>query len=108
MALEVIQSGSPPEGRDLSQAIVELQNLSFNIVAGAAADTNITLTGYSAAGGDTVKSILRLVGAATTLTNITDLTAELQVGSTDSTIQIATTNTTADKLLVVWYNKGAL
>lgn len=108
MTLEVIQSGSPPEGRDLSQAIVELQNISFSVVAGAAADTNITLTGYSAAGGDTIKSILHFDISAGNVVNLLDKTSELQAGSTDSTFQLSTTATTGDVLLVVWFNKGAL
>jgi hypothetical protein len=57
MTMEEIQSGSPPEGRELSQAIVELQNLRFSVVNGAAADTNITLTGFTW-GTDTVVAVL--------------------------------------------------
>lgn len=115
MTLEVIESGSPPRGRDLSQAIVELQNLTFSVVAGAAADANIALTGLSYA-NDTIKSVLRFDVAVDTGTSatgnkvqsVTDLTAEVQAGSTDATFQLGTTDTSGDTLLVIWYNKGAL
>jgi hypothetical protein len=108
MALETIESGSPPQGRDLSQALVELQNLTFSVVSGAAADTNIALTGYTH-GTDTIKSVLRLIGAPTDITDISDLTSEVQAPSpTAEAFQLSTTATTGSKLLVIWFNKGAL
>lgn len=107
MTLESIQSGSPPEGRDLSQALVELQNLTITVVAGAAADTNITLPSFTY-GTDTIKSVLQVEITTGAVTTIVDLTAEVKAGSTATTFQLETTNTTGDVLLVVWFNKGAL
>lgn len=114
MTMEVIASGSPPEGRDLSQALVELQSLTVSVCAGAAADANIALTGFSY-GTDTIVSILYFakadVGDADGLTAISNLTSELQVpsgGAGTAFFQLSTTATTGGYLVVTWFNKGAL
>jgi hypothetical protein len=111
MTMEEIQSGSPPEGRELSQALVELQNLRFSVVNGAAADTNITLTGFTW-GTDTVAAVLYYPVSGGNVTSVSDLTAELQAptGSPapDAAFQIATTVTTGGKLVVVWFDKQTL
>lgn len=106
MALEDIQQGSPPQGRDLSQALKELQGLTVSLLAGAAADTDIAVTGFSW-DNDTVKSIIHFP-ASGDADSLTDVTAELQEGTVDGAIQLSTTATTGGKLLVIWFNKGAL
>lgn len=100
MALESIQSGSPPAGRELSQALVELQGLSIDLVAGAAADAAITVTGIGTE--DTILSVIH-----NTAGTLADLTAEATI-TDDDEIQLGTTDTTGDQLLVFWYDKGAL
>ncbi len=69
------------------------------VVAGGAAG-NITVTGIKTT--DTLAAVLRLVGAATTLTNITDLTSEFTITATSTINNTGGTATTADKLLVLW------
>ncbi len=69
------------------------------VVAGGAAG-NITVTGIKTT--DTLGAVLRLVGAATTMTNITDLTSEFTITATNTINNTAGTATTADKLLVLW------
>ncbi len=68
-------------------------------MAGGAAG-NITVTGIKTT--DTLGAVLRLVGAATTMTNITDLTSEFTITATNTINNTAGTATTADKLLVLW------
>jgi hypothetical protein len=104
---EVIQQHSPPQGRDLSQALVELQGLTFTVVAGAAADADIAITGFSYA-NDTILSVLHFNVTAGDIDTLTDKTSEVQAGSVDGAFQLSTTATTGDTLLVVWLNKGAL
>ncbi len=69
------------------------------VVAGGAAG-NITVTGIKTT--DTLAAVLRLVGAATTMTNITDLTSEFTITALNTINNTAGTATTADKLLVLW------
>jgi len=111
MTLETIQSGSPPQGRELSQALVELQGLTFTLTAGVAADTNVPITGFTY-GTDTIKSVLYFpiadVGDANAVTSVSDLTSEVKAGSVAASFQLETTATTGGVLLVIWFNKGAL
>ena len=104
-ALETINAGSPPEGFELTQVLKELQGLSISVVNGAAADTNIAVTGLGA--DDLVKSILYFPISGGNVTSVSDLTAELQA-QTAGNIQISTTVTTDGTLVIVWFNKGAL
>ena len=107
MTMETIESGSPPQGRDLSQALVELQNLTVSVVAGAAADTDIALTGFTY-GTDTIKSVLHFDISGGNVVNVLDKTSEVQAGSVAGAFQLGTTATTGDVLVVIWFNKGAL
>jgi len=106
MTLETIQSGSPPQGRELSQALVELQGLTFTLTAGAAADTNIPITGLTY-DTDTIIKVLHFDKSGP---DLNDVTSEVKAGSVAASFQLETTDTSAsgDKLLVVWFNKGAL
>lgn len=113
MALHPIVPGTDQAGKAATRILQELQGLKFSVVAGAAADTDIAVTGivYTAAAisagtADTIVAILRLDRDATAANiDLTDLTAEAQAGSAAGNIQIATTTTTGDKLLVIWYDK---
>jgi hypothetical protein len=73
--------------------------LKVKVLAGGAAG-NFTATGVKTT--DALISVLRLVGAATTLTNITDLTGEFSITATNTINNTSGTATTSDKLLVVW------
>jgi hypothetical protein len=71
----------------------------IEVIAGGSAG-NLTVSGIKTT--DTLVSVLRLVGAATTMTNITDLTSEFTISATNTINNTSGTATTADKLLVVW------
>lgn len=98
--------GTEPSGRALAQLLNALSNLKFTVVAGAAADTNILITGMVYA-DDTVVSVLQFDVAAGHIDNLVDLTSEVKAGSVASAIQLETANTTGDVLLVVWFNSSA-
>jgi hypothetical protein len=69
------------------------------VVAGGAAG-NFTVTGIKTT--DSLVSVLRLVAAATTMTNITDLSSEFTITATNTINNTSGTATTSDKLLVIW------
>lgn len=71
------------------------------LVAGAAADTNIAVSGWSWAKDPRVIALVHLTTAAAIAT-ADDLQAEIQRGSVDGSIQLSTTDTTSDQLLVIW------
>ena len=100
MALENIFDDSPPEGRELAQALKELQGLTQTLVVGAAADTNIAVAGIGV--DDTIVSVLHNTAGV-----LVDVTAEASITSAGN-IQLADTDTTGDQLIVLWFNKGAL
>lgn len=101
-----------PQGRSLNRLLRQLSAPRFAVVNGAAADTNITLPGYSREAGDVIAFAGYLpiadVGDANAITDLDDVTDELKAGSTDSTFQLETTVTTGGRLLVVWYDTPAL
>lgn len=72
-----------------------------DLVAGAAADTNIAVAGWSWKKDPRIIAIIRLEGSATYAAP-TKLTSELQRGTADGSIQLSTTATTGDDLLVIW------
>lgn len=118
-------SDSGLEGRDLAQAIVELQAVHYDVVAGAAADTNINIVGIGV--DDTIVAVLELSldvttaafvtasGAPDTVAQavtdvaqiVTERTAEAAITSAGH-VQLDTTDTTGSTLLVVWHDKSAL
>lgn len=105
MALSTLRTteGLPaPIGTEIAAAIRELQGLRFTLVAGAAAATNIAVAGIAVA--DTLVSVLRF-DVDTTLRDITDVTSEAAIRSAGN-IQLTTTVTTGDKLLVIWIDKA--
>ena len=68
------------------------------IVGGAAG--NFTVTGIKTT--DTLNMVLRFIGAATTLTGVTDLTGEFTISALNTINNTSGTATTGDKLLVLW------
>lgn len=89
----------------LVAAVGELQRLKVNVLAGAAADTNIAVSGIKTE--DTILTCLRLNRDATAANiDITNLTSETAITS-DGNIQIDTTVTTGDTLILFWFDKNA-
>ena len=80
-------------------AIAELQSKKVEVLAGAAADTDIAITGIEV--GDKLGSVIEFAAGVPT-----DRTATTSVTS-DGNIQ-CTVATTGDVLVVEWYNKNAL
>jgi hypothetical protein len=76
-------------------------HLKSALVAGAAADTNIAVTGLSWAKDPKFVACIRLEGSATYAAPA-DLQAEVKRGTTDGSIQLETTVTTGDHLLLLW------
>ena len=69
------------------------------LIAGGAAG-NFTVTGIKTT--DTLNMVLRFIGAATTLTGVTDLTGEFTISALNTINNTSGTATTGDKLLVLW------
>jgi len=82
-------------------AIRELQGLAMALVAGAAKDTNIAITGVTVR-RTTIVGVLEFV-AATPVLN--DRTAEANVTS-DGNIQLDTTDTSGSQLVVLYFHKA--
>ena len=75
-------------------------SLKSSVVAGAAATTNIAISGIETT--DKIVSVVRLDRDATAANiNISDVTSEASITS-NGNIQLSTTNTTGDALLVLW------
>ena len=82
----------------------ELQGLRISTVNGAAANTNINVTGFRTE--DTVAAVLRFNRSNTASEiNFTDVTSEASIQG-NSTIRLNTTNTSGDRLVVFWFNKS--
>lgn len=113
------------QGRDLEQALKELQNVRYDVVAGAAADTNINVAGIAV--DDTIVAVLELgldvttddfVTASgspdTTAAAVTDVTQTVVKRTAEAAItsaghvQLDTTDTTGKSLLIVWNDKPTL
>ena len=90
---------SVTEFTDRGKAIKELQQLIAATVAGSTALTNIAVTGIKLV--DTLQSVIEI---ATTTGIPTDRTAETSITS-DGNIQLSTTNTPRDKLIVQYWRK---
>jgi len=91
-------------GTGVFELIREIQGLKVNVLAGAAVDTNIAVTGIATT--DTILTCLQVEpddGTASTM--LTDRTAETTVTSAGN-IQLGTTDTTGKQLLFVWYDKA--
>ena len=86
----------------IAKVLAELQNINFFVADGAAAEADITVTGIGLT--DTVLAVMNLPVDG----NVDDLTvmdvAEVSITAAD-TIQLSTTATTGDKLLVIYLAK---
>jgi len=103
-----IYPGSPPEGKALTDVLLALQGVKFSVVNGAAADTNIAVTGLAVA--DDIHAVLYFpiadVGDANAVTDVVNVTSEVKargagVGG-NGVFQLETTVTTGGRLLVIW------
>lgn len=83
-----------PAAATLYDIILQLQGLKVAVVAGTTAVTNIAVTGILTTG--VLKSVLRVASGVPT-----DVTSEASITSTGN-IQLSTTNTTGNVLIVVW------
>ena len=83
--------------------IQELQGLKFEVLAGAATDTNIAVAGIAV--DDTIlKCMMVEPDDGTTSTMLTDVTSETNITSAGN-IQLDTTTTTGKQLLLIYYDK---
>lgn len=78
------------------------------LVAGAAADTDIAVAGWSWKKDPRVIAILEIEATGTWNLAPADLQSEIQRGAAtpDGSIQIATTVTTGEKLLILWAQRA--
>jgi predicted benzoate:H+ symporter BenE len=91
----------PPSAEGLALLLKELQGLKLAIVNGANINTNIAIAGILRE--DTLVFVVRFP-AAYAVANITSHLTETSITS-DGNIQLTTTNTTGDRLIVGWYDK---
>lgn len=83
--------------------IQELQGLKFKVLAGAATDTDIAVTGIAV--DDTILSCMMVEpDDGTDSTMLTDVTSETNITSAGN-IQLDTTTTTGKQLLLIYYDK---
>jgi hypothetical protein len=77
-----------------------------DLVAGAAINTNMALAGLSWKKDPKFIGVVRLEGSATYAAPVLIALTEVKKGTTDSTIQLSTTVTTGDLLLVTWIQRA--
>ena len=71
------------------------------VAAGGAAEAALTVTGINL--GDRLVSVLRMVGAGTDVTDVTNLTAEFAITAANTIANVSgDTDTTGSKLIVTW------
>ena len=102
-------TGTDPASRrdvqeNLRDATKELQSLTVKVAAGAAAATNIAIAGLDT--NDVIVSVLHFNIATATVTDVVDLSAEASVPTTGN-LQLSTTVTTGDKLVVIFFAQTA-
>lgn len=99
MTLQPVVTDSLPEGEKevLAAILQELQGHRVSVVAGGTAVTNLNLTG--AAVGDTLQSVIRIHTGVPS-----DVTSQASITSAGH-LQLATTDTTGDVLIVSWFRK---
>ena len=104
MTLTPITLDATPDMTDITAALVELQGLKVAVVAGTTSATNIPITGIAT--NDTIVSVVLIAFVAGTPSlTITDVTSQASITSAGN-IQLSTTNTTGDTLLVHWFDKS--
>lgn len=112
MTVENIEQQSPPQGRELAQALKELQGLSFSVIAGGGAAADLAVAGLGA--DDTiVAGLLVKDPSVATQASVVKLTPSALtnpgIPSAGNARFVEATNVTAgDRVIVVWLNKGAL
>ena len=84
----------------ISGVLREIQQLTITRAAGATAATNIAIAGIATE--DTLLAVIEFVTAGTGVNNRTGEASITSAGN----IQLSTTNTTNNFLLVFWYNKN--
>jgi redox-sensitive bicupin YhaK (pirin superfamily) len=95
------QRGPQEAARD---AVKELQSLTVKVVAGAAANTNIPVAGLDL--DDVIVSVLHFDIATGTVVDVLDKSSEAVVLTTGN-LQLTTTVTTGDKLVVIFFASTA-
>lgn len=80
------------------KAITELQGLTVNVVNGTTAATNIAVSGIALV--DTLVSVIMFTAGVPS-----DVTADASITSAGN-IQLATVDSTGNKLQVMWFNKA--
>lgn len=105
MALEEIdiEGLASAEGGDLGGVLAELQGLTITVADGAADGDDITVDAIVEE--DTLVSVIEVIFTEGAVTDIADLTSEASI-TDDDTIQCSDTDTTDNKLVVVWFNKS--
>ena len=89
----------------LRKILTELQGLKTSVVTGTTSATNIAVTGIKTE--DTLQSVVGIDGDAAVLADsVIDLTSEASITS-NGNIQCSTTNTSAYRLIVNWWDKEA-
>lgn len=86
---------------DVVAAITQLQGLKCKSVAGAAAVTNIAVSGIATA--DVLVAVLQADISGGNVVDIIDRTSEASITSAGN-IQLSTTATTGDKLIVLYFD----
>ncbi len=78
------------------------------LVDGAAADTDIAVSGWSWKKDPRLVACVKLEGTATYTAPVSIAVSELQRGAAtpDGSIQLSTTATTGDKLLLIWAQRA--
>lgn len=100
------RAGSRPSQEGVAAAVSELQRLKCTVVAGANANTDITVTGITTS--DTLLAVHRHVDpAASTTAAVVDHTSVASITAAGKIQCTNATNTNAgDRLVVWWYDKS--
>lgn len=93
--------GRVPAG--LTGDLVSPLEIKTAVVAGGVAG-NITVTGIATE--DTLVSVIRFTGGGVDVTDVEDLTSEFTITAADTINNTGGTNTTGDKLLVIYVDKS--
>lgn len=89
------------KAKALVTAVKELQGLKVKTLSGAAAVTNIAVSGIATA--DVLVAVLQFDVSGGNVVNVIDRLSEASVTSAGN-IQLATTDTTGDKLVLIYFD----
>lgn len=106
MALKSVTAGSGIRGRDLIQALGELQGLQVSVLTGANAATPIALAGITTTDTILAAILVKDPGAATTA-SVVKLTPSIP---SNGNVQFAeaTNGAAGDRVVVLWFDKPTL